>query len=260
MFSPCRISLISIAVFGLGLAAAEARELRVCAEPDNLPFSDLAGRGFENRIAVLVANEIGARLVLVPVVQGSHGYIRATLDADLCDAIMGMPAAAADMATTAPYYRSSWVFVSRIGTPAPRSFADAELARMRIGVPMVGEGPDTPPAAALARRGFAVGLRTYPAAARRPDRIVQDVAEGKLDLAILWGAAAGYSVAQHAGAVALTTTPADDGAPLPMTLSIAIAVRSGNTALRDELNAALARNHAGIAAILAEYHVPVLDE
>src|SRR4051812_5396669 len=119
MSSRCRNSCLLALLCALA-ASADARELRVCVEPDALPFSNRAGEGFENRIAALLAEDIGAALVMVPVVQGVRGYIRSTLGAGRCDAIMAMPEGAEDVTTTAPYYRSTWVFVRRSG-PDPEA-------------------------------------------------------------------------------------------------------------------------------------------
>jgi mxaJ protein len=258
MSFPCRISAVALAVFCVCCAAAQAATFRVCAEPDNLPFSNRAGEGFENRIAAVLARDLGSELILVPIVQGPHRFVRETLGAGRCDALMGMPVGAEGVETTQPYYRSSWVFVARSEQDLPRSFADGLLAGLRIGVTAVGDGPDTPPVVALGRHGLAAQLRLYPAAARQPARIVQDVALNRLDLAVLWGPAAGAAVALQSPALVVVPTPPDDGAGIPMTVSIAVAVRRGNFALRDALDAALARRRTAVSAILAEYHVPVL--
>src|SRR4051794_36511653 len=118
MSSRYRISLAFALLTALA-AAAQARELKVCAAPDQLPFSNRAGEGFENRVAARLAGQIGADLVLVPVVEAGRGFIRSTLGSGRCDALMGMPSGAEGVATTAPYYRSTWVFVGRSGEDQP---------------------------------------------------------------------------------------------------------------------------------------------
>jgi mxaJ protein len=248
--------------------AAGARELRVCADPDNLPFSNAAGEGFENRIAVLLARDLDTTLVLVPAPQRGPRYIRATLGAGRCDAIMGLPAATGRAAMTQPYYRSGWVFVWRqgVGKP-PRSFDDPALAASAaIGVPVVEKGGgDTAPALALVRHGLAGQLRRYRLDGSQGEestqaRMISDLAAGKLDLAIAWGPFAGWLAAQQPVPLAMAPTPADDGPDLPLTVSIAIGVRRGDLALRDALNTALRREREAVAAILAEYRVPLAAE
>ena len=124
------------------------------------------------------------------------------------DELKAMPVGADGVTTTTPYYRSTWVFVSRSrrdsDTSSTTSFDDPSLDGKRIGVPVVGEGPDTPPAIALGRRGLAAGLRAYPVRRDMAARMIEDVAAGRIDLAVLWGPSAGYFAAHEADAMTLT--------------------------------------------------------
>jgi mxaJ protein len=253
MCSPSRASLAILGV--LAAAPAGARELRVCGEPDNLPFSNRAGEGFENRIAAILARDLGAEPVLVPIAQRGPGFLRNTLGAGRCDAIMGQPEGAEGAALTRPYYRTGWMFITRADAAAPRSFDDPALAGRTVGVPVVG-GVGTPPLLALERRGLAGQVRPYPLADSPPARIVSDLAQGRLDIGVLWGPQAGFYAAREAAALRLTPTPPDDGPGMPLVLGISVAVARNNAALRDELDAALERQRSAIGAVLAEYNIP----
>jgi len=251
----------------LSLAAlpTAARELKVCSEPNNLPFSNRAGAGFENRIAALLAHELGATLVAVPIAQRGPGFLRATLGSGRCDVLMALPVGATGAALTQPYYRASWVFVVRAERPMPTSFDEPALRELAIGVPVVGEGADTPPVIALGRRGIVDRMVRYPVGGDLGEdddaaaRMIEDVAEGRLDVAVMWGPAAGYHAARQSAALRLVPTPPDDGPTIRLALSIAMAVKR-DSPLREELDAALTRRRAEVAAVLAAYHVPVLPD
>src|SRR4051812_28900975 len=138
-----------------GASGAAERQLRVCADPDNLPYSRSDGSGFENRIAQTIAQALGATVSYAWLPQG-RGLVRKTLNADLCDVLIGVPSEYDPVRTTAPYYRSSYVFVFRKGEGAPYAdFEDARLKTVRVGVQLVGDDlATTPPGHALAARGI----------------------------------------------------------------------------------------------------------
>src|SRR5690242_11446628 len=142
------------------LTAADQRILRVCADPNNLPFSNQRGEGFENRLAELIASDLGAKLEYTWWSQ-RRSFIRNSLAQDRCDALMGVPAALDSVAVTHPYYRSSYVFVSRQDRHLSiESLDDPRFASWRIGIHMVGEDY-APSAVALARRGVAANVKGY---------------------------------------------------------------------------------------------------
>jgi len=238
----------------------ENRFLRVCADPNNLPFSDREGRGLENRLARLLADDLGKELKYTYWAQ-RRGFFRSTLKAHLCDVVMGVPVGLEMVATTSPYYRSSYAFVSRRDRVAPvRSFDDPRLRTLRVGVALIGDdGVNSPPVHALSRRGIVENLRGYsvlgdyslPAPLAAPVRAVD---RGEVDVAIVWGPVASY-FAQHA-VHALDVTPVPTGAePLPESYDIALGVRRGDSELRERLNAFLRRRRPEIAAILRQYGV-----
>jgi mxaJ protein len=264
MFSRCLISAVALLAVSAE-AFAEAPAFRVCAEPGNLPFSDLKGAGFENRIAAVIADDLGAALELVPIAQHGPGFFRATLGSGRCDALVAMPEGMDAVLVTTPYYKSSWVFVTRADRKLDiHGFDDARLKDLSIGVRVVGVGPDTPPLAALGARGLIDRLHRYPVGGGlggadeedSAERMVRDVAAGRIDLAVMWGPAAGYYAAGQTPGLVLQPTPAEDNG-ISLRTSIGMAVAKQNGGLRDRLNAALIRRQGEIARILADYHVPI---
>lgn len=247
-------------------AAAAAPELRVCADPQNLPWSNDRAEGFENRIAAILADELGATLRYTWHAQG-RGFVRNTLRAGRCDVIIGVPNGYELTLTTRPYYRSSYVFVYRRDASFDvRSFDDPVLRRLRIGVALVGDdGMNTPPAHALGRRGIVENVVGYSlvdrSAADGPgSQIVAAVADGTLDLAVLWGPLAGYYARRSP--VPLEVVPVEPQIDLPFTpfaYDIAMGVARGDSARKATLEAALARREAEIRGVLREYGVPLLD-
>ena len=244
--------------------AAQARELRVCADPNNLPFSNQRGEGFENRIAEILAEELDAELRYTWWAQ-RRGFVRNTINAGLCDLVPGIVTGFDTLRTTRPYYRSGYVFVTRSDRDLEiASLNDPVLRTVLVGIQLVGDD-NPPPAKALARRGIVDNIRGYmiygdyaepnPAA-----RIVAAVAEREVDVAIVWGPLAGYFAAH--GAVPLTISPVRpevDGPTLPMIFDISMGVRRDEIALRDEIDAALARRRGDIDRVLAEFGVPRFD-
>jgi mxaJ protein len=242
---------------------AEARPpLRICADPNNLPFSNRGGEGFENRLAALAAQDLGRRLEYTWWPQ-RRGFIRHTLDAGVCDAVMGLPRADAQVRTTRPYYRSTYVFV----WPAARalrlsSLDDPRLRDLRIGVQMIGDDfANSPPAHALASRGIVqrvVGFSVYGdySQPNPPARIIDAVASGQVDAAIAWGPLAGYFARREPIALTLAPVrPARDGAQ-PFTFDIAIAVRRDDSTLAGVLDSFLSRRAAEVQRVLDDFGVP----
>ncbi|WP_262297892.1 substrate-binding domain-containing protein [Microvirga sesbaniae] len=243
----------------------QARELRVCADPNNLPFSNEAAEGFENKIVSLIARELGAEVRYTWWAQ-RRGFLRNTLKAEICDLVPGLPANLEGVRTTAPYYRSSYVFVTRAGGPEIVSFNDPALRAVTIGVHLIGDdGSNTPPAHALSRRGIVENVRGFMIYGdyNEPDppaRILKALANGDIDVAVVWGPLGGYFAGRET--VPLNVTPVRpifDGPQLPMAFDISMAVRKEDESLRQEVDAALARHRPEVDAILAAYGVPRLD-
>ena len=138
MFSACRSAWLVCGWLCIASAAVQARDLRVCADPDNLPLSHEDGTGFENRIAELVADEMDAQLRYewLPL---RRGFVRKTLGAGSCDVFIAVPRDLSSVLTTRAYYRSSYVFVNGPGARGIETFDDARLKGLRIGVQLVGQ-------------------------------------------------------------------------------------------------------------------------
>lgn len=238
--------------------------LRVCADPNNLPYSNAAGEGFENRIAAIVADDLGKRVQYTWWAQ-RRGFIRSTLNARQCDLIVGIPSSIEMLLTTRPYYRSTYVFVQRQGDVPITSFDDPRLRRMRIGVQLIGDdGVNSPPVHALGNRGISdnlVGYLVYGdyAEPHPVTRVVDAVVNGEVDVAVVWGPIAGWAATR--APVPLTLTPVSpqiDVPFLPFVYDMAMGVRRTDVALRDTLEAVMRRRSAEIDAVLAEYGVPLV--
>jgi quinoprotein dehydrogenase-associated probable ABC transporter substrate-binding protein len=259
---------IAMAAFvGLPAVADEAgNELRVCADPNNLPFSNDRNGGFENAIAQLFAKETGQSIAYTWWAQ-RRGFIRNTLKAGNCDVIMGVPVGLDMVETTRPYYRSGYVFVSRSDRQLDiASMTDPRLRTLKVGIQLIGDdGFNTPPGHALAEQGIVdniVGYTVY-GDYRRPDppaQILEAVARGEIDIAAVWGPLAGYFARQSP--VKLTVVPITDTerfAPLLFQFDIAIGVRKGDDKRREEFDQLISRNSVQIAEILDRFGVPVVE-
>jgi mxaJ protein len=241
------------------LCSAQNRELRVCADPDNLPFSNTRQQGFENRIAELVAKDLGAHLQYVWQRMG-RGFIREFLDKSKCDLLIGIPAGYRSVLTTTPYYRSTYVFVSRRdGGLQIASFNSPQLHDARkVGVQVL-EEEYTPPGEALARRGLQAAIVGFDTVGEGADSIIKAVAQRQIDLAVVWGPLAGYFAHRYGDKLALTPVePEVDPPGLPFTFAIAMGVRKGNVDLRNRVEGFLIRHQRDIQQILNEYGVPQL--
>ncbi|MDX6805521.1 substrate-binding domain-containing protein [Terrihabitans rhizophilus] len=262
----CSAFLKGIALVVVLALPASARELRVCADPNNLPFSNERGEGFENRIAAVIAEQMGAEVSYTWWAQ-RRGFIRNTLREGRCDLIPGTVANMEMLRTTAPYYRSGYVFVTRgVDALDIGSFDDPRLRTLRVGVQLIGDdGSNAPPAHALERRGITGNMRGYTvygdyAEANPAGRIVRAVAEGEVDVAVVWGPFAGYFAPRQAVELSIRpVTPGIDGPMLPMVFDISMGVRREDEPLREEVDAALKARRADVDAILASYGVPRLD-
>jgi mxaJ protein len=263
MFSRC-LSGLALAIL-LTTGAADGRELRVCADPNNLPFSNEQEEGLENRIVEIVADELHATISYVWWAQ-RRGFVTNALNAGLCDLIPGVARIDGVLTTWPALYRSSYVFVTRPGEPIVSSLDDPRLRTIIVGVQLVGdEGGSTPPAAALAERGVIDNVRGYPilgdyGSSNQPAAIMEAVATGEIDVALVWGPLAGYFAANAEPQLAVT--PIDDpyrDLELPMAFDIAMGFRMDEGALRKDVEEALVARRDEIDSVLRAYHLPRLD-
>jgi len=237
---------------------AAASLLRVCADPNNLPYSNAQKAGFENRIAALVAKDLGRTLVYEWRPQ-RRGFIRETLKANKCDLVMSVPAHYDLAWPTRPYYKSTYVFVTRRAAgPGVASLDDPRLRTLRIGIQITGNDYNNPPAAqALAERRLAANVRGYTVygdySQSEPQRpIIDAVARGEVDTAIVWGPLAGFYA--RAGNVRITpVSPAKN-----FVFEIAMGTRRGDRQLHDAVDGVIAREGARIRRILREFGVPLV--
>ena len=246
--------------------AGEPDDLRVCADPNNLPFSNRAGEGFENKLAEMAAQKLGKSVVYTWWAQ-RRGFIRHTLKAGDCDLVMGVPAQYDLVETTRPYYRSTYVFVSQTARHLRlNAIDDPQLRGLAVGVHLIGDdGNNTPPAHALGQQGIIDNVRGFMIYGdyREPDppaRLIEAVEHGEIDVAAAWGPLAGYVA--KTSTVPLTVAPIAAGerfAPQQFQFEIAMGVRKGDHALRDRLNDFIAQNGSEIAALLADYGVPLAE-
>lgn len=262
------LALAALALTASGCAAKghadpPARVLRVCADPNNLPFTNQKLEGFENKLADLVARDLHATVRYTWWPQ-RRGFIRNTLKAGECDVVTAIPSSFEMALATRPYYRSTYVFVYRKDRGIHvRSFDDPALKKLRIGVQMIGDdGNNSPPAHALASRGIIDNVTGYTvygdySQPNPPARIVEAVAKGEVDMAVVWGPLAGYfAPRQRVPLEIVPVSPQIDMPFLPFVFDISMGVRRGDTKLQAELDQVLERRRPEIEALLDRYGVP----
>lgn len=236
--------------------------LRVCADPDNMPLSNQKGEGFEQEIAALIAEEWNAKLEYAwwPV---RRGFFSRALNGRYCDVAIQAPAGLDMAGVTDAYYRSGYFFLTRKDSGLDiTSLADPRLKKLKIGVNLLhSDAENTPPAMALSRYGVVgnlTGYSTFYTDEDRPEDIVNAVANKEVDVAIVWGPLAGYFA--KSSPVPLELRPLaerDSLSDFPFRFNIAMGVRRRDRALRDSLNAVLARKGPEIREILKRYGVPL---
>ncbi|SRR5579863_66126 len=237
--------------------------LRVCADPDNMPATDDKLEGFDNKIAALMAKDLGDSVTYTwwPT---RRGFVRNTLSASDCDVVFGVPKGYDLVLATKPYYRSAYVAVTRRDRHLKiTSLDDSGLKSFKIGVTQFGDDyTNTPPAQALGARGInqsVVGFTSFYNAEHRPSEIIEAVAKGQIDAALAWGPLAGYFAKHSAVPLDLTVLPDTDRATgFPFAYELTLGVRRADRGLRDTLNALIDRHRADIEAILRDYGVPLL--
>ncbi len=250
--------------------AAGARTLRVCADPNNLPFSNRKREGFENKLLEMIAADLGETVSYTWWAQ-RRGNVRRTVKAGRCDVIPGVAAGIEMLDTTRPYYRSTYVLVSRAEDGGVSSLKDEKLRKVRVGVQLIGDdGFNTPPAHALAQEGIVQNVRGYTVYGdygkdNPSTNILKAVSRGEVDVAAVWGPLAGYfassDFASSDMAGKLEVKPISDPQDFPnfpLQFDIAMGVRRGNEALKAELNTVLERRQTEITKLLQSYGVPLV--
>jgi mxaJ protein len=265
MSSAFRVVVTVGVLFTAALAFASPQDLWVCADRNNLPYSNDRQQGFENKLAQLIAQDLGRNLQYVwwPA---SPTLARKVFRRGACDLIMGIPSKGYDSAkATVPYYSSSYVFVSKGDRHlAIDSFDDPALRSAKIGLHVVEDG-FTPAAQELASRGLVHNIVNYSlygnlARENPPADLIRAVEKGDVDVAIAWGPLAGYFARNSP--VPLKVRPicaASVRSSVPVTFSISVGVRPGEDTLLAQLNSELARRKDQIHALLLSYGIPLLE-
>jgi quinoprotein dehydrogenase-associated probable ABC transporter substrate-binding protein len=249
---------------GVGLDAefelVDPKVLRVCADPNNLPFSNEKGEGFENKIMELMAAKLDKKLAYVWYPQAT-GFVRNTLGSRRCDVIPGFPQGDELAQVTNPYYRTAYALVIKPGTGLDDldSLGDPRLREKRIGI-VAG----TPPATYLAVNGLMQRAKPYPLVVdTRVDSVAQammrDLASGEIDVGVLWGPMAGYYAKQANPPMRIVLLLKDTGGP-QLAFRIAMGVRPADQNWKRQLNKLIAENQADINRVLLAFGVPLLDE
>jgi mxaJ protein len=256
---------LAAATIASAATSAQAWVFKVCADPNNIPQSRIDGTGYENRIAEIVADALGAELEFIFFGMGEQ-MMNEVFRVGECDAVMGVPDGAGGMLTTLSYYRSPFVFAYRSdrGLGNLNNFDDPILRGLRIGVqPSLG-----PTHQALLTRGLGDNIRTYDYLALNYDPanpnplapILDDIANGVIDVGVLWGPPAGYYAAREGvGMTVAQVDPPFEPPFIPMYINMSMGVRLGDEALRDRLDLIIAQRWEEIYAILNEYNIPYMD-
>ncbi len=242
------------------LELVDPKVLRVCADPNNLPFSNEKGEGFENKLAELLAGKLNKTLAYAWYPQAT-GFVRNTLGAHRCDVIAGFPQGDDLVQSTNPYYRTAYTVVVRPGAGLDDldTLADLRLKQKRIGI-VAG----TPPASYLAANSVMQNAKPYPLVVdTRVDSSAQammrDLASGEIDVGVLCGPLAGYYAKQADPPMRVTLLLKESGGP-PLAFRIAMGVRATDQNWKRQLNRLLAENRSEIDQLLLGFGVPLLDE
>jgi mxaJ protein len=252
------------ALLAVGSAASgdESRELRICGDPNNMPFSNEKREGLENKIAEVIAKDLGWELTYTWWPH-QRGLVKRVLNTGRCDVLVGIPKGYDPVLWTKPYYRTGYVIAYRKDrVKAVRSLDDPILRRLKVGVQV-----NTPPHDALGRRGIVgdniVGYQLMFDSNFHPEdypgKMVEDLIAGRIDVALVWGPIAGYfQKKRRAPFLRLVSIEDKADAGARFAFDISMGVRKGDKELRARLDEALARRHGDIAKILQEYGVPLL--
>jgi mxaJ protein len=235
-------------------ATDSSKVFRVCGDPDNLPFSNTKLQGFDNKIAAVIAADLGMKIDYFWY-PAQRGLMRNTIDKNACDVVFGIPKGYDALLGTKPYYRSTYVLAYRRDRKYHVTSLDApELRKLKVGA-----NSGTPAEEALARRDILDNVASYSlfyteGHAEHPSQLVADVVSGKVDIATPWGPFAGYFVKKlHAP---LELVPLKDEPNLQLSFDVVIGVKKGNQALKTAIEGALDRRQKEIHAILEDFGVP----
>ncbi|MGH9466436.1 MAG: quinoprotein dehydrogenase-associated putative ABC transporter substrate-binding protein, partial [Terriglobales bacterium] len=237
------------------------RVLRVCADPGNMPLSDRAQQGYQNKILAVLAKAMGARLSYYWRIYTGDMVGQAFGPADECDLLMDMPVEDQEILSTIPIYRTTYVLVWRDDEHlAIKSLNDPRLKQLRLGVFQISALRQ-----ALSNHGVVANVHVWPALndtewvpAHQPWNQVQEVADGKLDIAAAWGPMAGWLKTMKGEPLTLQPTNLMDS-NIPMEFSLGIGMPQKDVVLKFALDDALRAHRVEIEAILRKYGVPLVN-
>ncbi len=250
-------------------AEPDAKVLRVCADPNNLPLSNRDGAGYENRIAELIGKDLGRPVEYVWLPQ-RMGFIRNTLRAPdghggfRCDLVMGVPADYEMTANTRPYLHSSWVMVFR-DRPELAGVKKADdvlaLPPEKLHELRFGAFTKSPPMDWIFNHQLFPQAVTYQVMSGDPEEfpgqmVANDLAAGKIDVAMVWGPIGGFFAKQSK--VPLRVVPFASTPETKFDYLLSIGVRHPDKAWRATLDGVIARHQADIDRILQDYGVPLM--
>lgn len=247
---------------GLGAAIelVDPTILRVCADPNNLPFSNEKGEGFENRLAELIARKLGKSLAYTYFPM-AVGFVRNTLGAHKCDVIMGYPQGDELVQNTNPYYRTAYALIYKPnhGLDGLQTLADPRLRDKRIGI-IAG----TPPATNMVINRLMAKAKPYPLLidtrfTSSAAQMIGDLHAGEIDAGALWGPMAGY-YAKISKEPLVVVPLLHEQKGSRMVFRITMGVRASDQAWKRKLNGLIRDNQKEINALLLEFGVPLLDE
>ena len=244
-----------------GRAPADgAKQLRVCGDPNNLPFSNEKLEGIENKIAVVIAKDMGAT-VAYTWWPHQRGLVKRVLNTGRCDVMLGIPKGYDPVLWTKPYYRTGYVIAYRKDRGLKiRNLDDPQLKTLKIGVQV-----NTPPHDALGQRGIADNVVGYQLmfdsnyhAEDYPGKLIEDLVGGSIDVALAWGPIAGYFARKKGAPIEIVLLEDRPESGNRFAFDISMGVKKGNKELKDKLEEALARRHDDIVHILEDFGVPLL--
>ena len=247
--------------FGGEIELVDPDVLRVCADPNNMPFSNQAEEGFEQAIARFLAEKLGRKSVSYAYFPQATGFVRMTLGANACDLIISYPQGDELVQNTNAYYRTAYALVYPSGgeLDGVESLSDPKLKNKRVGI-IAG----TPPGSYLARAGLMGKAKAYHLMIdTRVDNsakaMIDDLESGEIDAAVLWGPMAGYYAKQAERDYTVVPLHKEPGGAA-MAFRITMGVRPADQEWKRTLNRAIAEYQDEINEILLSYGVPLLDE
>jgi len=267
---PARSVSMTAACFGLaallGAGSADAQpvggaSLRVCADPNNMPFSNEKGEGFENKLAELIAQKLDARLEYSWFAEAT-GYVPNTMGREACDLVMGYAQGTGLIEDTNPYYHTSYVLIYRQDDASLQGIdrlSDPRLKGKRIGL-----FARTPPASILAMNGLVANAKPFEinaddSASQVTMTMIDELASGDLDAALLWGPVAGYYAERASVPLKLVPLVKENAGPSTI-YGITMGLRPNEPQWKHTINKLIVDNQSEINLLLQSYNVPLLDE